>query len=91
MNFFKANLKRLFLSNIFFQSEVIRAFQLPVKIMLTTQDSSIMDVINKDCYNLIDCQEGFSEKESLGFFSSTLKVNLRFHIAIVSDKVGLCI
>jgi hypothetical protein len=52
---------------------VIRTFALPVRVMVTTQDSSVMEVV-RGLYKVVEIKAGFTETESLDLFSSFLAV-----------------
>ena len=52
---------------------VIRTFTLPVRVMVTTQDISVMDVV-RDRFSVVEIRSGFTEPESLELFSSYLRV-----------------
>ena len=56
------------------KADVVKTFNLPVRLLVTTQDRSVMDVVPGQ-YSVIEIQPGFTEPESLSLFASYLKVN----------------
>jgi len=57
--------------------EVIKTFQLPCRVLVTTQDTTVMEVVNGQ-YSVIEVQPGFREEETLKLFSSYLNVPVDF-------------
>ena len=52
---------------------VVRTFTLPVRVLVTTRDISVMEAA-KGLFSVVDIKPGFTEEESLQLFCSTLAV-----------------
>ncbi|XP_023327782.1 apoptotic protease-activating factor 1 [Eurytemora carolleeae] len=80
-------LRKLFLSSEYsdsllilddvWKAEVVKTFNLPVRILITTQDVSIMNVV-PGLFSIIELQPGFTEQQSLQLFSTYLKIPVNF-------------
>ena len=53
--------------------EVIKTFTLPVRILVTTQDVSVMEIV-RGLFSVVELRSGFTEQESMQLFSSYLKI-----------------
>ncbi|CAG7833833.1 unnamed protein product [Allacma fusca] len=63
----------LVLDNVW-SHRVIRNFDVGCRIMVTTQDMSVMDVVNGRLASCVRVAEGFQESESLNFFCEALNI-----------------
>ena len=52
---------------------MIQTFTLPVRILVTTQDVSLMEIV-RDRYSVVEIRSGFTVQESMELFSSYLKI-----------------
>ena len=45
--------------------DIIRAFNISARVMVTTRDISILDVVSKQDQKIVEIHTGFTEEESL--------------------------
>lgn len=59
-------------------ADIIKAFNVCCRVLVTTQDISIFDVLPNHKYSVVEIQSGFTEQESLQLFSSYVDIPVEY-------------
>ena len=57
--------KSLLILDDVWSSQIIKSFDVCAKVLVTTQDITVLDVISKNNVNVVKMQGGFTQEESL--------------------------
>jgi hypothetical protein len=71
-------------------NEIVKFLDIGCKILITTNDISIMDGIIDTRVKYLKVNEGFEEKETLNLFSKCLKVDLKSLPSHASKLHSIC-
>ena len=58
-------IKSLLILDDVWSVDVVRAFNVSTRVLLTTRDVSVVDVVSKQDQHIVEIQSGFTEEESL--------------------------
>ena len=66
--------KSLLILDDVWSSQIIKSFDVCAKVLVTTQDITVLDVISKNNVNVVKMQGGFTQEESLKVHTLNLEI-----------------
>ena len=66
--------KSLLILDDVWSSQIIKSFDVCAKVLVTTQDITVLDVISKNNVNVVKMQGGFTQEESLKVHTLNMEI-----------------